>query len=129
MNVQQGWLTNENRTVRNVMSQSLTVASPQTSLQEATDLMRNLEVPVIVVYDGTHLAGLLSERDAMSHLSQERPQDVALSSVMRTNVPCCLDDDRLSDAITLMRAADADWLPVLDHRRHLVGILSRHMST
>lgn len=129
VNEQLGLLPGEARLVKDVMSSALTVASPQTSLREATDLIKNLGVPVIVVYDGARLVGLLSDRDvALSHSTDGPGEDITIGSVMKTNVPACLETDRLGDALSLMRIARMDWLPVLDFHDHVVGILSRYAA-
>ena len=115
----------EARSVQNAMSFSLTVASPETSLKDATDLMEHLGVPVIVVYDGRSLVGVLSDREVALHGTRQTGEDTTVRSVMRTNVLSCFGDDRLADALSLMQAINTDWLPVLDHGDHLMGILSR----
>ena len=129
MNERLGLLTGEARAVKTAMTTELMVASPHTTLKEATALMKDLGVPVIVVYDGHRVVGLLSDRDAtLNHCVQEAAENTTIGKLMRTNVPTCLGDDRLGEAFSLMRASDADWLPVLDRGDRLVGVLSRYAA-
>ena len=59
-------------------------------------MMTSLNVPVVVVYDGRRLVGMLTDRDiGLNRRVQEAPQDTPISGFMRTSVPCCLEDDLL----------------------------------
>jgi CBS domain-containing protein len=111
------------------MSSAVTVASPKTSLKEAMSMMTSLNVPVVVVYDGRRLVGMLTDRDiGLNRRVQEAPQDAPISGFMRTSVPCCLEDDLLADAISVMHGSQSDWLPVMNRHEQLVGVLSVHAS-
>ena len=124
---QLGLLPGEARKVKHAMTTAVTVASPQTSLKDAAAIMKQLDVPVIVVYDGKRLAGMITERDmAWSHRVREASQEASIGEFMRTNVPSCYQDDLLFEVMSLMRASGAEWLPVLDREHHLIGILSRY---
>ena len=57
---QLGLLPGEARKVKSAMSFAVTVASPKTSLKEAMSMMTSLNVPVVVVYDGRRLVGMLT---------------------------------------------------------------------
>jgi len=127
---QLGLLPGEARKVKSAMSSAVTVASPRTSLQEAISMMTSLNVPVIVVYDGRRLVGMITDRDiGLNHRVREAPQDAAISGFMRTSVPFCLEDDLLADAVSVMHGSQSDWLPVLNRYDQLVGVLSVHASS
>ena len=130
LNEQLGLLPGEARTVKSAMSSAVTVASPKTSLQEAISMMTSLDVPVIVVYDGRRLVGMITDRDiALNRRVREAPQDAAISGFMRMSVPFCFEDDLMADAISVLHASQSDWLPVLNHHEQLVGVLSIHASS
>mgnify|MGYP002402895218 CR=1 FL=1 len=127
---QLGLLPGEARTVKSAMTTAVTVASPKTSLQEAISMMSSLDVPVIVVYDGRRLVGMITDRDiGLNHRLREASQNAAISGFMRTSVPFCREDDLLADAISVMRGSHVDWLPVLNRHEQLVGVLSVHASS
>jgi len=93
-------------------------------------MMTSLNVPVIVVYDGRRLVGMITDRDiGLNHRVREAPQDAAISGFMRTSVPFCLEDDLLADAVSVMHGSQSDWLPVLNRYDQLVGVLSVHASS
>ncbi|MBK9111480.1 MAG: CBS domain-containing protein [Nitrospira sp.] len=126
---QLGLLPGEARKVKSAMSSAVTVASPRTSLKEAMSMMTSLNVPVVVVYDGRRLVGMLTDRDiGLNRRVQEASQDAPISVFMRTSVPCCLEDDLLADAISVMHGSQSDWLPVMNRHEQLVGVLSVHAS-
>lgn len=127
---QLGLLPGEARKVKSAMSSAVTVASPKTSLKEAMSMMTSLNVPVVVVYDGRRLVGMLTDRDiGLNRRVQEASQDAPISVFMRTSVPCCLEDDLLADAISVMHGSQSDWLPVMNRHEQLVGVLSVHASS
>ena len=127
---QLGLLPGEARKVKSAMSSAVTVASPRTSLKEAMSMMTSLNVPVVVVDDGRRLVGMLTDGDiGLIRRVQEASQDAPISVFMRTSVPCCLEDDLLADAISVMHGSQSDWLPVMNRHEQLVGVLSVHASS
>ncbi|MGC3974441.1 MAG: CBS domain-containing protein [Nitrospira sp.] len=66
-------LPGEVRKVKQVMSSALTVVSPDISLDDAVSLMASMNVPVIVAYEGTRLAGMVTDRDIALHRSSRGP--------------------------------------------------------
>ncbi len=115
--------------VKDVMTSKVTTATPRTSLTEAAGLMKKLDVPVVLVYDGGRMKGMLTERDlGLSPPIQQAPPDAAIERFMRTSIPSCFDDDLLKDAVQVMRTSKLEWLPVLDRRDRLVGVLSLYAA-
>jgi len=118
-------LPGEVRQVKDVMTTRVTTATPRTSLMEAAGLMRKLDVPVVMVYDGACLKGMLTERDmGLSPRIRNASPKAVIERVMRTSIPTCCADDLLIDALDVMRAAKLKWLPVLDRQQRLLGVLS-----
>lgn len=115
--------------VKEVMTSKVTTATPRTSLTEAAGLMKKLDVPVVLVYDGGRLKGMLTERDlGLNSQIQQAPPDAAIERFMHRSIPSCFDDDLVKDAVHVMRASKLEWLPVLDHRLRLVGVLSAYAA-
>lgn len=107
------------------MSSALTVVSPDTSHEEAVSLMAAMNVPVIVVYEGTRLVGMVTDRDVALHRSSRPPSTAStVRDIMSEQVPYCQEDDLLTDAQALMRLSEVDWMPVLDRQGRLAGVLS-----
>ncbi len=124
-----GLLPGEVRRVKTVMSSALTVTSPDTSLDNVLALMAAMNVPVMVVYEGRRLLGMITDRDiALTRRLGEWPGSTAIAEIMRRHVPCCSEDDLLAEAQALMRASELDWMPVLDRTGRLAGMLSIYAS-
>ena len=120
-----GVLPGEVRKVRHVMSSALTVVSPDTRLEEAVSLMEAMNVPVIVIYEGTCLVGMVTDRDVALHRSSRPPTTAStVRDIMGEQVPYCQEDDLLTDAQALMRLSEVDWMPVLNRQGRLAGVLS-----
>lgn len=126
---QLGLLPGEVRKVKTVMSSALTVASPDTSLEETVSLMTSMNVSVMVVYEGRRLVGMVTDRDmAFNHRSHHVQSKTTISEIMRRPVPYCFEDDLIAEAQALMRASELDWMPVLDRTGRLAGVLSIYAS-
>ncbi|MCW5798616.1 MAG: hypothetical protein LZF60_80055 [Nitrospira sp.] len=120
-----GVLPGEVRKVKHVMSSALTVVSPDTSLEDAISLMAAMNVPVVIVYEGMRLMGVVTDRDIALHRSSRTASTMpTVRNIMRDHAPYCHEDDLLTDAQTLMRLSEVDWMPVLDGRGRLAGVLS-----
>ena len=127
---QLGILPEEARRVRSVMCSALTVVSPDTSLGEAVSVMRAMNVPVLVVYEGRRLVGMVTEHEmAVDQSGGVKPKHGVVASLMRPDPPYCREDDLLAEAHALMRLSELDWMPVLDHAGRLAGVLSIYVRS
>ena len=128
-NEQLSLLPGDVKQVKDVMTTNVTTATPRTSLGEAAGLMKKLDVPVVVVFDGARLRGMLTARDmGLNQSIRNAPPNATIERFMNTSVPSCHDDDVLTDALDVMRVARLEWLPVLDRRHRLVGVLSKYTA-
>ena len=126
---QLGLLPGEVRRVKTVMSSALTVAAPDTSLEDTVSLMTAMNVSVLVVYEGRRLVGMVTDRDiALNRRLRETPNSTVIAEIMRSQVPYCFEDDLVAEAQALMRATEINWMPVLDRTGRLAGILSIYAS-
>lgn len=128
-NEQMSLLPGEVKQVKDVMTTKVTTATPRASLAEVAGLMKKLDVPVVVVFDGARLRGMLTERDmGLSQSIKNAQPNATIERFMNTSIPSCHDDDLLKEALDAMRVAKLEWLPVLDRRHRLVGVLSKYTA-
>ena len=128
-NEQMSLLPGDVKQVKDVMTTNVTTATPRTSLEEAAGLMKKLDVPVVVVFDGARLRGMLTVRDmGLNQSIRNASPNATVERFMNTSIPSCHDDDVLKDALDVMRVAKLEWLPVLDRRHRLVGVLSKYTA-
>jgi len=101
------------------------VVHPSTTIEEAADLMKSLDVGPLPVCDGERLIGMLTDRDivvrAVAHgLS---PEAGCAGEVCSRKLVTVSPDDGEWYAVELMRLNAVRRLPVVDNERP-VGVLS-----
>lgn len=111
--------------VSDVMSKQVYTCSESDTLQRAAQLMWDYDIGCVVVYDGRHVKGVITDRDiAMSALL--RGGDLAshaVGDVMTREVRAVSPNDDLRVAEERMGSAQVRRLPVIDVDK-LVGIVS-----
>ena len=123
-------------TAREVMTPSPATVTAQTTIAEAWDLMRELDVRHLPVVDGEALIGMVSDRDlgdldAARLLTEEgadalrRRLTLPVIQIMSTDVLAAEPDTEMSELIAMLVENKVGALPViLPGTRQLVGIVS-----
>jgi CBS domain-containing protein len=100
--------------------------SPDATVYEAIEMMSDKEVGALLVIEGGHLIGLLSERDyarkviLMGRLSKETPvKEIMVSPPLTISVNCTVDE-----AMRMMTDKRVRHLPVVDSNGVALGIVS-----
>ncbi len=115
-----------NKKIKDVMTPGVEVVSPNTTLREAAEKMRDLNVGPLPVCEGQKLAGMITDRDivirgiAMGH----DPNTSKVRDVLTADVEYCYDDDSVDKAAQLMRDKQIRRVLVVDRNKNLVGIVS-----
>ena len=109
---------------RDLMTPNPTTLTPQASIADAWDLMRELEIRhVPVVQDGT-LVGMLSDRD-LARLDIARMLGMSIVNVMSSDVIAVEPETELSEVVDLLIEHKVGALPVIESdTREVVGIVS-----
>lgn len=121
--------------VREMMTTPVTTLEPNDNLAFAEELMTVERVRHLPVVDGDVLVGILSHRDILaaaipSTSDPSTEQDVAakrkvrVDDVMRHDVETIGPDDDAVKAADILLAQKVGSLPVIDERRHLMGIVT-----
>jgi acetoin utilization protein AcuB len=123
-------------TARELMTGSPATVTAQTTIAEAWDLMRELDVRHLPVVDGEALIGMVSDRDlgdldAARLLTEEgadalrRRLTLPVIQIMSTDVIAAEPDTEMSELIAMLVEHKVGALPViLPGTRQLVGIVS-----
>jgi len=119
------------------MTRDVLTIAPETSIAEASELMRRNHIRHLPVTDQDHkLVGIVTDRDIRSAMpsilsseeavSKERERIVQLKvkDIMTTNVVTISPMNTLEDALLLMQRTRVGAFPVLDPQHRLVGIIS-----
>lgn len=113
------------QTIADVMTRDVAVLAPMDTIQSAAQLMDDLNVGAVPVCDGQRLVGVITDRDiAVRAVAAGQRPDTPISEAMSEPVHWCYDDQPLEELMEQMREAQLRRIPVIDHDKHLVGIIS-----
>jgi CBS domain-containing protein len=112
--------------VAEIMTRNVRVVSPDKTIQEAARLMDEMNVGVLPVCDGRRLRGMVTDRDITVRATAAGlpPDTTRVRDIMSDNVWWCFDDDDVNHIVQLMSDHQIRRLPVVDHDKHLVGIVA-----
>jgi CBS domain-containing protein len=107
-------------------TKSVVTISPDATVLEAAKLMQCKHVGCLVVIDGSRATGILTDRDIVLKLvvREHNPAETAVKEIMTTNPTMVNVNYDLLDAVRLMRSRGVRRLPIVDERRHLLGIVT-----
>ena len=112
--------------IREIMTQGAEVIYIDDTAQEAAAKMRELDVGALPVCDGDRIQGVVTDRDMAIRLVAEGydPARTKVSDIMTAGVSYCFDDQSVEEAVILMEAEQIRRLPIFNHEKQLVGMLS-----
>ena len=113
------------RLVESVMTPVPAQVAPGTTLTETARLMRDLDIGSVLVSDGGHLVGLVTDRDLVVRGLAEESSAAAdeVGALCSERLVTVAPDDTLDDAAQLMRDAAVRRLPVVSDGM-AVGVVS-----
>jgi CBS domain-containing protein len=112
--------------VKDIMSRDVEIASPDTLLTDAAEWMRGHDIGILPVCKDGKLVGVVTDRDITIRATANK-LDLKLArcqDVMTPEVISCVEDQEIKEAGALMQDHKIRRLPVIDHQRRLVGIVS-----
>ena len=112
--------------VSQILSRDVETIRPDTTVKEAAQRMRSMDVGSLPVCDGRNLLGMVTDRDITIRITAEG-RDAANTPVqeaMTPDVTFVFEDQDVQDAAKIMRDQQIRRLPVLSRDKQLVGILA-----
>jgi len=107
------------------MTTGAKVIHPASTVREAAEKMRDLDVGFLPVCDGYRFIGVVTDRDIVVRgLAEGRDAAQAVADVMSTDVVYCYDDQDVSEAARVMEQHQIRRLLVLDRNKNLAGVVS-----
>lgn len=99
---------------------------PEATVLDAALLMNDSKIGSLMVLDGGHVAGIITERDLLQRVVAQRrdPAATLVQDVMTTELVCCRTDTELDEARGVMKNRRIRHLPVVDDERRLLGLIS-----
>jgi CBS domain-containing protein len=112
--------------VNEIITHDPEVIRPETTLIEAAQKMKSMDIGMLPVCDGDRLVGVITDRDiAVRGVAQGYdPKTARVQEVMTPKVIYCFDDEDVKDVAKKMEEKQVRRLPVLNREKRLVGIVS-----
>lgn len=112
--------------VRELMTRSVEIISPDDTLRVAARRMADADCGILPVGEDGRLVGMLSDRDIVVRAVAEGldPERCRVRDVMSPDVRYCYEDEHTDDLARNMAILQVKRLPVLNRRKQLVGIVS-----
>jgi len=112
--------------VREVMTPTVEVIHPDSTLQEAAAKMKARDIGPLPVCDNRQLVGMLTDRDITVRATAEgeNPTAIRVRDIMTPEVMYCFEDQLVGEAARLMQENQVRRLVVLNRDQRLVGIVS-----
>jgi CBS domain-containing protein len=111
--------------VAECMSRDVRIASPDDTIQDAARAMAAIDAGVLPVGDDDRLVGMITDRDiAIRAVADGKGCDAKVRDVMSAEVRYCFDDDDSREVLQKMGEQQLRRMPVLNHDKRLVGIIS-----
>jgi CBS domain-containing protein len=107
------------------MTREVRVASPGQSIRDVAKMMDECDAGSMPVGDNDRLVGMITDRDiAIKGVACGMGPDAKIRDVMTADVKYCFEDQDLAEVTKNMADIQVRRLPVLDHDKRLVGIIS-----
>ena len=111
--------------IKDVMSRDVKIVSPDTTIREAAQQMRDGDFGMLPVAENDRMVGAISDRDiAIRAIADDRGPDTAVRDVMTTGICWAFDDASVDEAARIMSERQVRRLPVVNHDKRLVGIVA-----
>jgi len=111
--------------VSEAMSSDVKIANPDQSIRDAARLMAEIDAGALPVGENDRLVGMITDRDiAIRAVAAGKSPNTKVREVMSAEVRYCFEDDDLDDVAQNMADIKLRRLPVLNHDKRLVGIVS-----
>src|SRR5262249_17407199 len=111
--------------VHETMTRDVRITSPDATIQQAAQVMADLDAGVLPVGEKDQLVGMITDRDiAIRGIAEGKGPNAKVRDVMTAEVKYCFDDQDIDEVARNMGDIKVRRLPVVDRRKRLVGILS-----
>lgn len=109
--------------IADIMARALEFIAPDASIQDAAELMGELDVGALPVGSPDDLQGILTDRDLLLRVLAEGrdPNRCKVREVMSTTVFTCRESDSLATAMDMMGSYHVRRLPVVNDKGVVTG--------
>ncbi len=107
------------------MTRDVRMVSPDDTIERAAQAMGAIDAGILPVTDGDRLIGMITDRDiAIRGVAEGCGPDARVGDIMSQEVKYCYDDAESDEVLDNMAQIQVRRMPVVDHDKRLVGIIS-----
>ena len=111
--------------VNQLMTREVCVISPDDTIERAAQLMGQIDAGILPVRENDKLVGMITDRDiAVRGVAEGCGPDAKVRDIMSQEVKYCFDDADADDVLENMAQIQVRRMPVVNHDKRLVGIVS-----
>src|SRR5262245_38020700 len=111
--------------VQDIMTTNVECIAPDTSIQEAAERMKSLDVGFLPICEKDRLIGTVTDRDIVIRgIAENRNNQTSARTVMTSEVFYCFENDNVEKCAEHMKEKDVRRMLVLDQNKRLVGVVS-----
>ncbi len=113
-------------TVSDVMTPGSDIARPDQTVQEAAQLMAEVDTGALPVGENDRLVGIITGRDIATRVTAEGkdPKQTRVREVMTPGARYCFEDEDIGHVAENMAEQQVRRLPVVNRDKRLVGVVS-----
>ncbi|MGH8124944.1 MAG: CBS domain-containing protein [Rhodanobacteraceae bacterium] len=113
------------KTISDVMTGDVYLVSPEQTIAEAAELMREKDIGSLAVHENDKLIGMLTDRDlALRAVAKGADPGTTVREVMSEGIKYCFNDQDVDEVASNMAELEIRRLPVVDRNKRLVGFIS-----
>jgi CBS domain-containing protein len=111
--------------LKDLMSPDVQVISPDATIREAAEHMREGDFGMMPVGEDDRMIGMISDRDiAIRAVAEGKDAGTKVRDVMSEGIAWAYEDDSVEQAAMIMSERQVRRLPVVDRDKRLVGIVA-----
>ncbi len=111
--------------LKDLMSRDVQVISPDGTIKEAAQHMRNGNFGMMPVGENDRMIGAISDRDIVIRaVADGKDPSTTVREVMSEGIVWAYEDDSVDDAVKIMSEHQIRRLPIVNADKRLVGIVA-----
>ena len=111
--------------LQDLMSRDVKVISPDMSIRDAANHMRDGDFGMLPVGENDRMIGTITDRDiAVRAVAEGKDSTTKVRDVMSEGIAWVFEDQTVEEAAKMMSELQVRRLPVVDRNKRLVGIVA-----
>jgi CBS domain-containing protein len=110
--------------LQNIMTDNVTTVQPNSTVNEAAQIMKNLNIGSVPVCEGSKPVGIITDRDiTIRNVAEGENTNIPVNKIMSKNIVSATPDMTVDEATKIMADNQIRRLPIIDNG-NILGIVS-----